>query len=470
MKQLFSYLLILIFSIASSFAITASSSSYSVNSFGNGVVSADASSPNYAVTFLGENKGTTSNLDSFSFRGNLGFFESSYSSSISITSYSVNPSSAVVGSTISFSINALNANQVWVKITPPNSQEYTLNLINGGTVNHLPIPSVVGVYQVVFYAESSSGAISSVVSSFELTAQNVVAPSSGSAGSSGGGSSGRVNQCTYVWDCTPWSVCVDGLQNRLCTNTGTCSGVQGKPAEQVQCSESLFDVSINLDNLVLNDKIISFDVSLTELLNSDEIGVHVKYSIIDSNNNEIFSQIETRAVNDELTYTKSLDVLNLVDGNYKLRVDVLYGNLQRAFAEQSFIYGSPNPSGITGFAGEEILGSNINLLAIGLGIIVLLVSALIYLTVSRKKIKVSNYNSVVGLDGLDVYTDSGLKLGRVYDVMLVENRIYGLMIVADKDAGLSHPKVLIRYEYIQNIKDAVIVNAVVTESGNHSNG
>ena len=472
MNKILSLLLLFIFLIESVFALTASSSSYSVSTFGNGVVSGEANSANYIVNSLSENRGTTSNAESSSFRGNIGFFnQGSYSTSVSITSYSINPSPVVVGSTIDFSISALNANLVWVKITPPNAQEYTLNLINGGIVSHLPIPSIVGTYQVIFYAQSSTGAVASVVSSFVLTAQSSGGGPSGPSSGGSGGSSGT-SGCNYIWDCTPWSVCDNSLQNRVCNNIGSCQGVQGKPAEQISCSESLFDVLINLDSLQLGSNSISFDVSLTELLNSDELDVHIKYSIIDFENNEIFSQIETRAVDEDISYNKIIDGLNLANGNYRLRVDVLYGNLQRAFAEESFSYGSVN-GGITGFAGEgEGIGFKLNTpIIISLaGIILILI--LIYVLKYRKKKNVINLmpNSVLGLEGLEVYTDSGIKLGKVYDIMIKENKIYGLMIAVDKEANLKYPKILIRYSYVQNIKDAVIVSSVVMDVGNHANG
>src|SRR3989338_10261979 len=51
---------------------------------------------------------------------------------------------------------------------------------------------------------------------------------------------------------------------------------------------------------------------------------------------EIFSQIETKATQSNLSYQKEIEEIKLVDGEYILRVDILYGNLQRAFAEQSF--------------------------------------------------------------------------------------------------------------------------------------
>ncbi len=468
MKNSVIFIFVLLITLDFCFALTGSSSSYSVSSFSNGALTGTGSSGSYDARFLSDNHGTSSNAQSSSFRGNIGFFsQGSYSTSVSITSYSITPTSSVVGSTVAFYISALNANSVWVEITPPNSQVYTLNLINGQTVNHLPIPSIVGTYQSVFYARSSSGAIASVVGSFTLTAQSSSpTPSSNAAsGGSGGGGGGSTTSCNYIWDCTPWSVCTNGLQNRVCSNIGNCVGVQGKPIEQLECSESLFDVLINLDSISVEDDSISFDVLLSELLNSDEIDVHIKYSIIDSQDNEIFSQIETRAVSDQLSYTKTIDGLSLEEGNYKLRVDVLYGNLQRAFAEESFEYNSlVNTGGITGSAVltdtayQRIIYSVVSLVISAL----LLVMMLIYSVRARKVSQTGD--TLLNLSGLEVYTDSGVKIGRVYDVSIEDNKIYGLMVAVDKEAHLQYSKVMIRYQYVKNVKDVVVVSAAVLDS------
>ena len=65
--------------------------------------------------------------------------------------------------------------------------------------------------------------------------------------------------------------------------------------------------------------------------------------------------------------------------------------------------------------------------------------------------------------GLEVYTDNGMKIGRVYEVMIVDNRIYGLMIVVDSNASINLPKIMIRYEFVQSIHDVIVVNSKILE-------
>ena len=316
-------------------ALTANSSNYSVSMFGTGMASETPSSENYNSTFLSEAKGTTRNAESNAYTSNIGFFENTiYYRTASITSYSISPISAVVGSTIGLYISALNSQNVWAKITSPNNQQQTINLVNNEFITYSP-PSLVGTYSVTFYANSSTGAIASVVSSFELTTQTSSSTSSSGGGEGGGGTTTIIEKCTYLWDCTPWSLCADGKQKRICTNTETCNGTESKPAEEMECSQALFDISLNLKHIELTEnRNLKFNIDLTEKIGVEKIDVYIKYSIINKENYEIFSQIETKAIQKNLSYEKEIEEIKLLDGEYILRVEILYGYQQRAFAEQ----------------------------------------------------------------------------------------------------------------------------------------
>jgi len=465
------FFVILFVQVSSS--LNATSFSYSFSMFGNGIVTGRGYSNSYNSTFLSETGGTTRNAESSSFRANIGFFEeSAYLRTVSISSYSISPKSAIVGSTIGLSVTALNAQSVWAQITSPNSQVQTLNLVNGQTLNYLPAPSVVGRYDIIFYANDSSGAVASVADFFDLTSQTTTP--GGVSGSSGGGRTTRIiDRCNYNWDCTPWGVCSDGVQRRACVNIGTCIGNESKPVEQMQCSESLFDITLRLDDVKFTESgNINFNINLDEKIGLEKIDVHVKYSIINSTGYEVFSQIETKAVEKSLSYDKILDGFNLVDGDYILRVDVLYGNLQRAFAEQKFsiLNGDlveEDNLGITGF----VVSTEIILSRLKFSFALLIVSILLLIGTYWFYSKGPFRNKGVGLlshvRGLDVYTDSGMKIGRVYEVMILDNKIYGLMVVVDSSAPISLPKVMIRYEFVQSVHDVVVVNSRILE---HNSG
>ncbi|MDO8467332.1 MAG: PRC-barrel domain-containing protein [Nanoarchaeota archaeon] len=151
-------------------ALTADSDSYSVSRFGTGVQATDLSSDNLESRSVLLASAGTRNAENDPLTTNIGFFENTtYYVTVSITSYSISPSSATVGSTIGLSISALNAQFVWAEITSPNGQEQNLTLTNGQSTNYLPSPSVAGRYNITFYANSSSGALASAVSHFDLT-------------------------------------------------------------------------------------------------------------------------------------------------------------------------------------------------------------------------------------------------------------------------------------------------------------
>lgn len=328
-------LFIITLCVQNTFALTASSTNYSVGMFGMGMATGSFSFSSYNVTFLSEVKGTTRGAGSDLYTANIGFFDNTiYYRTVSITFYLIYPASAVVGSTIGLYILALNSQSVWAKIMSPNSQEQILSLINDGTVNYVPSPSVVGTYEVVFYANSSVGVIDSVVDSFEFTAQEEQEEQQQSGG---GGTTTIIEKCVYNWDCTPWSVCSEGNQTRACKNIGTCEGEENRPIEEMLCSEALFDIALELENLELvGDDVLRFGVGLVEKIGVEKIDVHIKYSIIDETFYEIFSQIETKAIQENLSYEKEISGVKLEDGEYILRVEIFYGYQQRAFAEQRF--------------------------------------------------------------------------------------------------------------------------------------
>ncbi len=463
MKKLI-FILLTLFFINGVFALTAVSNNYSVNMFGNSISTGNANSNGYSATYLLENSGTNNNALSSSFTSNIGFFETPYFTTVKINSYTVSPRSVVIGNTVSLSISASNYDSIWVEIISPDSQLQTLNLLNNQNLNYLPVPSIIGRYNVTFYANSSTGAIASVIDYFELVNQQII-PSGGSSGGSGGGSSGGIQTCNYNWDCTPWSLCANGVQTRSCVNIGTCVGVESKPIESTSCNQALFDISINLENIQLIDNRVRFIVNLEEQFGVEELDVHLKYSIIDENDFELFSQTETRAVKGNLEIGKEISI-GLDDGNYILRVDVLYGNLQRAFAEQNFVVNSVS-NGITGLAFIDYVDSR----RVTLSVLLLVISSIIllgtyYYSIEPVK-KRDNSNSLNNIVGLDVYTNSGLKIGKVYDVVVHDNAIYGLAVLVDKGVPVNHEKVMIRYQYVENVNDVVLVNASILEHNPH---
>src|SRR3989344_5377904 len=129
-KTYFLIVILFLFSVFATFtvlAINATSASYSIAMFGSGLQSSNASSSSYNGTLLLTYIAGTRGANTSTYTVNIGFFDNvSYNRTVSISSYSISPTSAVVGSTISLSISALNAQAVWANITSPNNQEQRL--------------------------------------------------------------------------------------------------------------------------------------------------------------------------------------------------------------------------------------------------------------------------------------------------------------------------------------------------------
>jgi sporulation protein YlmC with PRC-barrel domain len=330
---IFVFFISTLFLIPSVIALTASSPNYSVEKFITGLVVANASSDNYVALSLLEPLGATRNAESDIYTSNIGFFDNTpYYRTVSITSYSVYPKNTIQGSIIRLSVSALNSENVWAVLTLPDSTQEIINMNNNE--NSYYTADLIGQYNVVFYANNSQGNIASIIDTFKIISTitpPVFPPPTGAVTST------TVAKCEYIWDCGSWSICSNGTQKRECNNIGNCTGIEGKPIEARECSDELFDVIMKLNEIEITpNKTLKFDVNLTETKGIEKTDVQIKYAIINSNNSEVFSQIETRAIRGNLTYEKEISEINLEEGDYILRIDIVYGNLQRAFAEQKF--------------------------------------------------------------------------------------------------------------------------------------
>jgi len=382
-------ILISIFLSQSVSALTANSSNYSVSMFGTGLAASNQSSANYTSVSITEAKGTTRNAESSSLTANIGFFENTvYHRTVSITSFPPYPKSAVQGSIIRLSVSALNAQSVWANLTLPTGAHEIIVLINNGSAYYTEYytANVIGVYTVTFYANSSQGNLASSIETFEITSA-VIPPITPPPGGGGGTT---IEKCAYIWDCSSWSICQQGKQQRECKNIGNCTGTEGKPIESRECSDALFDVIMKLKQVELTlNETLKFGIDLTEKKGIEKIDVQLKYSIINSNNAEIFSQIETRAIQGNLTFEKEISEIKLKDGEYILRIDIIYGNQQRAFAEQKF---EVKNGGIQPISKKSNL-PNI-LFYIFLIIIALIITFFIFMAIKRRKRK-KDYQEIV---------------------------------------------------------------------------
>jgi len=99
----------------------------------------------------------------------------------------------------------------------------------------------------------------------------------------------------------------------------------------------LFDITIKTKDIKLTEK--NALVIYVDLINKEDSGkldVLINYTILDSANNIIFNQAETRAVDGNVSYEKVFSETELMAGEYTIKVELLYGNNQKASANQRF--------------------------------------------------------------------------------------------------------------------------------------
>jgi hypothetical protein len=120
----------------------------------------------------------------------------------------------------------------------------------------------------------------------------------------------------------------------------------------------LFDIAIKTKDMKLTEK--NALVIYVDLINKEDYGkldVLINYTILDSANNIIFNQAETRAVDGNLSYEKVFSETELKAGDYTIKVELLYGNNQKASAHQRFTVTSegkiivPQPIEEAGYSG-----------------------------------------------------------------------------------------------------------------------
>ena len=164
---------------------------------------------------------------------------------------------------------------------------------------------------------------------------------------SGGGGAA----CTYEWVCSDWypQPCpANGIQNRVCVNRGTCSGVTGMPSLNRTCapaippgpSEPLFDLfaKVPFEHKWVNPgDSIKIEIKLINLGNTTALDVFFKYWIVDENNTLIAEMQETRAISERDAFKIEMALPPEIElGVYKYYVQITYDIDKVAVAVDSF--------------------------------------------------------------------------------------------------------------------------------------
>ena len=98
-------------------------------------------------------------------------------------------------------------------------------------------------------------------------------------------------------------------------------------------------------------------------------------------------------------------------------------------------------------------------LGILIGILVV-VSGTNVLVKSTKKRKNKDMNKLKSIPGTLVYGSDGKKIGKVKDIYLEDNRIYGWFIIVDKKLSkkIKIKKILVKHKYVKSISHIMIID------------
>jgi hypothetical protein len=153
--------------------------------------------------------------------------------------------------------------------------------------------------------------------------------------------------CSYDWNCTNWfpSECpVNGVQERICANRGTCTGTAGMPAETMNCTyekkEPLFDIFLQVPigyKKICAGRDIRANVRLENYGKVELLDAFMTYWIINENNTLISELKDTRSVVDRLNFAVSLTTSeSLSDGTYRVYSQITYSGNKTAVAGDTF--------------------------------------------------------------------------------------------------------------------------------------
>ena len=143
----------------------------------------------------------------------------------------------------------------------------------------------------------------------------------------------RGGACAYDWKCTNWQPLVcpkTEIQTRECTNQGTCVGVIGKPNETRKCAfepgKPLLDINIEIfEKEILAGEDLIVKIQLINFGKAERTDVLLEYKITDSEGKNIFSQLESAAIETKLDLIKRISLPKDIDfGEYTLQVNAMY--------------------------------------------------------------------------------------------------------------------------------------------------
>ncbi len=154
--------------------------------------------------------------------------------------------------------------------------------------------------------------------------------------------------CTYNWQCTNWfsPECPESeIQERICINKGTCTGIIGMPKQIQVCNytgptEPLFDIFLTIPRQytkVCAGSKIKANINLENYGKIELLDAFMIYWIINENNTLIAELKDTRAVQDKINFNTEIKIPELTSkGTYRLYAQIDYAKNKTAVAGESF--------------------------------------------------------------------------------------------------------------------------------------
>jgi sporulation protein YlmC with PRC-barrel domain len=166
-----------------------------------------------------------------------------------------------------------------------------------------------------------------------------ICPTSSTSGGGGG-------SCNYDWQCTEWFPyeCPESeIQERICSNKGTCNGIKDIPEQTRKCTyegfkEPLFDIflKINEEKVICANNKLNLNIKLENYGKIELLDAFMTYWIIDENNKLIVEQKDTRSIQDKKEFDISLDIPEIKEGTYRVYAQITYDSNKTAVAGKSF--------------------------------------------------------------------------------------------------------------------------------------
>lgn len=145
------------------------------------------------------------------------------------------------------------------------------------------------------------------------------------------------DDCSYKWNCTDWSRCINRVQKRTCINVGTCPGTYKRPSIKRNCAQKLpaqlFDIKLELEKnrIPLDEKLIAWVTF--ESFGTEPTPVNLTYTILDDSGNGVYSELGEVIVYTEEFIIKNFENLNMGIGEYSLELIVEYSNVTEEFRQ-----------------------------------------------------------------------------------------------------------------------------------------